>query len=156
MVNYFLLDDKLEGLEASASSTIHNRPKEFGPHFAVDRSSKFWNSARSLYPWLQIKLPTTRRIIAIDVPMRKGCCAEKNKDIEIRAGMNAVGNAGQEVILSDNKKVGFIPGPGILNQVYHIQFEESVTAAYITLQNINSDIQHMDINEVAVYAEKGR
>ena len=88
--------------------------------------------------------------------MRSDCCAERNKDIEIRAGMNAVGNAGHDVILSDNKKVGFIPGPGILNQVYHIQFEESVTAAYITLQNINSDIQIMDINEVAVYAEKGQ
>jgi len=80
---------------------------------------------------------------------RIDCCGYRLRNLEIRAGMTPVDEEfrGKLVV---NKKVGEFAGPGVTRETYTIEFDEEVTAQYITLQltDPNSILQ---INEIKVF-----
>merc|ERR1712013_636329 len=142
--------------EATSSSSYNN---DFLPDFAIDGfppnqdigNSNGFHSAQEDYPWFQLNLGSPQTVTGVLILNRINCCGERLKNLEIRAGMTPV-DAGFRGKLAVNKKVGEFAGPGVTGETYTIEFDEEVTAQYITLQltDPNSILQ---INEIKVFRE---
>jgi len=140
--------------EATSSSSYNN---DFLPDFAIDGfppnqdigNSNGFHSAQEDYPWFQLNLVSPQTVTGVLILNRIHCCGERLENLEIRAGMTPV-DAGFRGKLVVNKKVGEFAGPGVTGETYTIEFDEEVTAQYITLQltDPNSILQ---INEIKVF-----
>ena len=123
------------------------------PEYAVDGKISnddfyFYHSSRQNYPWFEVE--TLERYVAgvIIVP-RTSCCAERFRNIEIRAGMSSVAyrSTGN---LTINTRVAFFTGPATTSQNYTINFDQTVLAKYITLQRMEENCR-LEINEVILF-----
>jgi len=128
---------------------------QYGPEKAIDGiiSEGFGNifhSGNEEYPWLELSMPEGY-ISAIEIVRRYDCCADRIRDLEIRAGMDPVPNNFKGMI-TVNKKVASFDGPADTNlRSYRICFERSVRAKYVTIQKNNarnSIDPALEINEV--------
>ena len=88
-------------------------------------------------------------ISGLEIVTRSGCCADRVRDIEVRAGMDPVPN-GFKGILTINSKVATFVGPADANlKTYRIDFDRTVRAKYVTLQRIGGPVT-LEINEVTM------
>jgi len=88
-------------------------------------------------------------ISGVDIVTRYGCCADRVRDIEVRAGVDPVPN-GFKGRLTINTKVATFVGPADANlKTYRINFDRSVLAKYVTLQRIGGHVT-LEINEVTM------
>ena len=88
-------------------------------------------------------------ISGVEIVTRYGCCAERVRDIEVRAGMESV-PSGFKGRLTTNTKVATFDGPADANlKTYRINFDRSVLAKYVTLQRIGGNVT-LEINEVTM------
>ena len=88
-------------------------------------------------------------ISGVEIVTRPGCCAERVRDIEVRAGMDPVPN-GFKGRLTTNRKVATFDGPADANlKTYRINFDRSILAKYVTLQRIGGGVT-LEINEVTM------
>ena len=88
-------------------------------------------------------------ISGVEIVTRYGCCADRVRNIEVRAGMDPVPN-GFKGRLTTNTKVATFVGPADANlKTYRINFDRSVRAKYVTLQRIGGPVT-LEINEVKI------
>ena len=88
-------------------------------------------------------------ISGVEIVTRYGCCPDRVRDIEVRAGMDSVPN-GFKGELTINTKVATFVGPADANlKTYRINFDRSVLAKYVTLQKIGGHVT-LEINEVTM------
>ena len=88
-------------------------------------------------------------ISGVEIVTRYGCCEERVRDIEVRAGMDPV-PTGFKGRLTINTKVAAFVGPADANlKTYYINFDRSVLAKYVTLQRIGGSVT-LEINEVTM------
>jgi len=132
---------------------------EFGPHNgyngahnAIDgHISKTWWSlfASSFedYPWLEISTPEGI-INGVEIVTRFDCCWTRLQNIEIRAGLVPVPHMFKGK-LTVNRKVATFVGPASRGQTYQVNFDRSVLAKYVTLQNIGKHVT-LEINEITI------
>ena len=142
-------------LTARASSLIGIN---YAPHFAIDdkiseQHSLFFHSQSEDYPWLEITMPEEDYVGGVEIVARWGCCADRLKNIEIRAGMTRVPDGFKGQMLEINTEVGEFPGPASNGQTITINFENIVLAKYITLQNMGRGV-NLELNEVRILKGK--
>ena len=106
----------------------------------------FFHSKTESNPWLELSMPEGY-ISGVEIVTRPVCCADRVRDIEVRAGMDPV-PSGFKGRLTINTKVDTFDGPADANlKTYHINFERDVLAKYVTLQRIGGPFT-LEINEV--------
>ena len=143
----------LEGFFSARSSS--QLSSQFGPETAIDdkisqEHRHFFHSQTESNPWLELSMPEDY-ISGVEIVTRYGCCAERVRDIEVRAGMDPVPN-GFKGRLTTNTKVATFDGPADANlMTYRINFEfdRIVLAKYVTLQRIGESVT-LEINEVTM------
>merc|ERR1719312_1353044 len=129
---------QLEGFFSARSSS--QLSSEFPPETSIDdkishENSQFFHSLSESNPWLELSMPEGY-ISGVEIVTRYGCCADRVRDIEVRAGMDPVPN-GFKGRLTINSKVATFVGPADDNlKTYRINFDRSVRAKYVTLQRI--------------------
>ena len=86
---------------------------------------RFYHSKLEDNPWLRVQLNAPIKITSVTVGNRKGCCGDRLKNLEIRAGMN-----------NDltNEVVGFYEGPGKTGEQYTIRLKVPVVAEFLSFQ----------------------
>ena len=86
---------------------------------------RFYHSKLEDNPWLRVQLNAPIKITSVTVGNRKGCCGDRLKNLEIRAGMN-----------NDltNEVVGFYKGPGKTGEQYTIRLKVPVVAEFLSFQ----------------------
>merc|ERR1719244_491752 len=105
----------------------------------------FFGSQWEDYPWLELSM-TEGYIQGVEIVTRPGCCADRVRNIEFRAGMDPVTN-GFKGKLTVNTKVATFVGPSDGNlKTYRVDFDESVLAKYVTLQKMEAG--YLEINEI--------
>ena len=129
-------------------SSVYNNPTEFGPQMAANgkisnNANSFYHSANEMHPWLEVKLPSSILISSLTIINRQDACWERLKNLQIRAGMEAVpegftartkGRDGDKT-LDVNSPCGYFAGPGQRSaEGPVIMFDQPVLAQYITLQ----------------------
>merc|ERR1719477_545265 len=125
---------------------------DFGALTAIDgkiseENSHFFHSLPESNPWLELSMPEGY-ISGVEIVTRYGCCADRVRDIEVRAGVDPVPN-GFKGKLTINSKVATFVGPADANlKTYRINFDRSVRAKYVTLQRIG--VGNLEINEVTM------
>merc|ERR1719477_76719 len=125
---------------------------DYGALTAIDgkisqEHSHFFHSLPESNPWLELSMPEGY-ISGVEIVTRYGCCADRVRDIEVRAGMDPVPN-GFKGRLTINTKVATFVGPADANlKTYRINFDRSVRANYVTLQRIGDGT--LEINEVTM------
>jgi len=145
----------IEDIIVRASSHYGNND-DFGPSKAVDGKTSqehrhFFHSRTEDYPWLQLTFPPGY-VGGVEIVTRFGCCAERVRDLEFRAGMDPVPSSFKGR-LSVNTKVATFPGPADKNlETYRIIFDEKVRAQYITMQKTKTGVT-LEINEVKILIE---
>ena len=89
-------------------------------------------------------------ISGVEIVTRPGCCAERVRDIEVRAGMDPVPN-GFKGRLTINRKVATFDGPADANlKTYRITFDKPLLAKYVSLQRMKEDVT-LEINEITFF-----
>jgi len=99
---------------------------------------KFFHSALEDNPWLRIQLNKPTEITSITFGNRKGCCGDRLKNLEIRAGMNND---------MTNDVVGTFKGPGKTGEQYTIRLQRAVVAEFLTFQ-IRGKQQYLQIEGI--------
>jgi len=126
---------------------------DYGPLTAIDdkisqEHRHFFHSQAESNPWLELSMPEGY-ISGVEIVTRYGCCPDRVRDIEVRAGMDSVPN-GFKGELTINTKVATFVGPADANlKTYRINFDRSVLAKYVTLQRIGGHVT-LEINEVTM------
>ena len=126
---------------------------DFGALTAIDgkisqKDSHFFHSQTESNPWLELSM-LEGYISGVEIVTRYGCCADRVRDIEVRAGMDPVPN-GFKGRLTINTKVATFVGPADANlKTYRINFDRSILAKYVTLQRIGEGV-NLEINEVTM------
>ena len=89
---------------AQASSVLADNFKSYSPKFAIDGkishdSKNFFHSKDEMFPWLEVKLPSTTMISSVTIVNRKDCCGDRFRNVEVRAGLDQVpaGFYGQQI-----------------------------------------------------------
>jgi len=134
---------------AKASSQISGG--RHGPEYAIDGkiskdNEEFFHSIGEEYPWLQLEMCEEQYVRAITIVSRHDCCAQRLKNIEVRAGLDSVPD-GFKGRLRLNYKMATYAGPATEGQSYTINFSNQVRAKYITLQGERISLE---INEVMI------
>ena len=75
------------------------------------------------------------------------------RDVEVRAGLDPVPDGFNGQNLTVNKRVGFVPGPGVTGATYTVKFDATTTALYVTLQITDDTASRLEINELIVLQE---
>ena len=90
-------------------------------------------------------------VSGIEVINRADCCGNRLKNLEIRAGLDSVpsGTTGN-VLLKQNKRVGYFAGPGGNGETHRIMFTSPTVVKFITLQLIGRNIKYLNLNEIKV------
>jgi len=113
-----------------------------------EENHNFFSSLSESNPWLELSMPEGY-ISGVEIVTRYGCCADRVRDIEVRAGMDPVPN-GFKGRLTINTKVATFVGPADANlKTYRINFDRSILAKYVTLQRIGEGVS-LEINEVTM------
>jgi len=113
-----------------------------------EENHHFFHSLSESNPWLELSMPEGY-ISGVEIVTRYGCCADRVRDIEVRAGMDPVPN-GFKGRLTINTKVATFVGPADANlKTYRINFDRSILAKYVTLQRIGEGVS-LEINEVTM------
>jgi len=113
-----------------------------------EENHNFFSSLSESNPWLELSMPEGY-ISGVEIVTRYGCCADRVRDIEVRAGMDPVPN-GFKGRLTINTKVATFVGPADANlKTYRINFDRSILAKYVTLQRIGEGV-NLEINEVTM------
>ena len=126
---------------------------DYGALTAIDgkisrEHSKFFLSDFESDPWLELTMPEGY-ISGVEIVTRYGCCADRVRDIEVRAGLDPVPE-GFKGRLTINSKVATFVGPADANlKTYRINFDRIVLAKYLTLQRIGGSVT-LEINEVTM------
>ena len=150
MITYFVV----KGFSSARSSSRSLNKNHFDAKWAIDGTTKYPHPAKYLflsagenYPWLELTMPEGI-ISGVEIVTRYDCCASRFKDIEIRAGMDAV-PTGFKGRLAVNTKLGIYPGPAENGYTIAIKFGRSIAAKYVTLQRIGQGVT-LEVNEVRV------
>ena len=137
---------------ARASSEFSSNSGLYGPEKAIDgliseNNVNFFHSNKEDNPWLELSIPEDY-FIGLKIVTRFDCCAERLRDLEIRAGNSPVpsGSIGR---LTVNTKVATFDGPAVEGQTYRINFDRRILAKYVTIQKIGRGV-YLEINEVTV------
>ena len=151
MIEYTLLFAGFFSAKASSQYA-----SDYGPLTAIDDKISrdhrhFFHSRWESNPWLELSMPEGY-ISGVEIVTRYDCCADRVRDIEVRAGMSPVPN-GFKGELTINTKVATFVGPADANlKTYRINFDRSVLAKYVTLQKIGGHVT-LEINEVTPLLE---
>jgi len=138
-------------IKARASSELHPR---MGAEKAVDgqiseaHQQLIFHSKTEDYPWLELSFPE-EYVSGLEFVPRFDCCAERVRDLEIRAGNSTVPSefTGR---LTLNTKVAKFDGPAGFGQMHHsikINFERRILAKYVTIQKIGKGVS-LECSEV--------
>ena len=140
-----------EGFFSARSSS--QLSSQYGPETAIDDKISqehlhFFHSKTESNPWLELSM-AEGYISGVEIVTRYGCCADRVRDIEVRAGMDPV-PSGFKGRLTTNTKVATFDGPADANlKTYRINFDRGVLAKYVTLQRIGERVT-LEINEVTM------
>ena len=93
-------------------------------------------------------------VVGLNIVTRGDCCAERLKNLEVRAGMTRVPDTQGKRRLTVNTVVATFPGPAKPRQTYKICFDQEVRAKYVTLQILESS--SLEINEVSIIQPGGK
>ena len=144
-------------VEEITTSSTYGSQAHYGPHFAIDgvlsnENKFFFHSNIEPYNWAQLKLSRPQMVAGIEIFNRADCCGDRLRNLEIRAGLDPVpeGTTG-DVLLTQNARVGFFPGPGANGGTYKIMFATPKLVQFITLQLF--DRNYLQLNEVKVIAD---
>ena len=136
---------------SARSSSSYGYGSLYGPLKAIDgKISKtnfdFFGSQMEDNPWLEVSMPEGF-IKGVEIVTRWGCCADRVKNIEFRAGRESV-PIGFKGRLTSNTKVATFVGPADANfQTYRVDFNHNVLAKFVTLQRIGTGVS-LEINEI--------
>ena len=98
-----------------------------------------------MYPWMQIKLPTTVNLTSVTVINRLDCCGEVARMLEVRAGLDQVPLEVDGKILAVNGVCGRVAGGGVDDV---IQCDKPILAQYLTVQMLHKG--SLVVNEIQV------
>merc|ERR1719206_513502 len=140
-----------EGADFSSARSSSSYGALYGPQKAIDgKISKmhrdFFGSQMEDNPWLEVSMPDGF-IKGVEIVTRWGCCADRVKNIEFRAGRESVPRRFKGRLTSNTKVATFV-GPADANfQTYRVDFDHNVLAKYVTLQRIGTGV-YLEINEI--------
>ena len=141
-----------------ASSKLNDYDNEFAPEKAIDgkiseEHLNFFHSKKEDNPWLEVSMPEGL-ISGVEIVTRYGCCADRVRDLEFRAGLNTV-PSNYKGKLTVNSKVATFAGPADKNhETYIINFERKVRAKYVTIQRMGYGVS-LEINEIRMIMMEG-
>merc|ERR1712106_1039010 len=153
---YFKRQSNLKQNSVHRPSTMYAALENFGPQLAIDGfvSDYGWHYFATQgqdNPWIEFKLATTKIISSITITLTThGGSVFKN--VEIRAGMEMVGEADVDSIVNINTVCDIFEGPGVKNTAYTIECTEPIEAKYLTIQIKNVDT-YLQINELQINDE---
>ena len=109
------------------------------------------------YNWVQLELVSPKMVSGIEVINRVDCCGNRLKDLEIRAGLESVpsGTTGN-VLLKQNKRVGYFTGPGVNGKTHRIMFTSPTLGKFITLQLIGGNSKYLAFSEIKVLGSENK
>jgi len=152
---YFKRQANLKKNMVHRPSSMYAAVENFGPQLATDGvvSDYGWHYFASLVqdnPWIELQLSSTKivRTITITMTIHGGAVF---KNVEIRAGMERVGEASNDII-NINTLCGVFEGPGARLRAYTIECPEPIEAKYITVQ-IKKPETYLQINEIQINDE---
>merc|ERR1719317_772816 len=140
-----------EGADFSSARSSSSYGALYGPQNAIDgKISKmhrdFFGSQMEDNPWLEVSMPEGF-IKGVEIVTRWGCCADRVKNIEFRAGRESVPRRFKGRLTSNTKVATFV-GPADANfQTYRVDFNHNVLAKFVTLQRIGTGV-YLEINEI--------
>ena len=129
----------------------------WGPEYAIDGkiskgNDEFFHSEVEDYPWIQLELEMCdQELSGITIVARSDCCADRLKNIEVRAGMRSVPD-GFKGRWGVNTQAAVFAGPATEGQFYRINFGRKIQAKYITIQSLDKGVS-LEINEVMLASE---
>ena len=90
----------------------------------------------------------------MEIVTRYGCCADRVRDLEFRAGLDTV-PSNYKGKLTVNSKVAAFAGPADKNlETYIITFDRKVHAKYVTIQRMGDGVT-LEINEIRMIMVEG-
>ena len=92
-----------------------------------------------------------QELSGITIVARSDCCADRLKNIEVRAGMMSVPD-GFKGRWGVNTQAAVFAGPATEGQFYRINFGRKIQAKYITIQSLDKGVT-LEINEVMLASE---
>ena len=140
------------GGTATSSSQYQKdqQPKEYAPHRAIDGKidcgNKFFHSVEEDNPWLQWHLPFTIRVESVSIATRAQPKTLLLHEVAVRAGVTMLDTSFKGVI-EINTLCGNYIGPGQPNEIYVIQCNSPIVAAFVTVQTV-VDQSTLEINEL--------
>lgn len=155
---YFKKQPNLEKNSVQRSSSVYTE-KNFGPRFAVDGfvTDYGWDffstdPKGTMNPWIELKLAARKTISSVNIKHRPDCCWDNFKNIEIRAGVERLGENVEGELININTVCATFEGPGGWNKEgYTIVCDTPIEADYITVQMREEGV--LQINELTVNGE---
>merc|ERR1719206_31238 len=92
-----------------------------------------------------------QELSGITIVARSNCCADRLKNIAVRAGMRSVPD-GFKGRWGVNTQAAVFAGPATEGQFYRINFGRKIQAKYITIQSLDKGVT-LEINEVMLASE---
>jgi hypothetical protein len=143
--------------ESTTSSTYLNSEAICGAQYAIDGVIRpsWWKTLHTkadTYSWVQLKLSSPKMVSAVEVFNRVDCCGDRLRMLEVRAGLDSVpaGTTG-DVLLTQNERVAFFPGPGENWKTYKIKFLSPKLVQFITFQLTDDQyVNYLNLNELKV------
>ena len=134
--------------EATASSVYAYDHHNYGPQRAISEAQFYHSKSDDSYPWLQFEFPYPYKVSSLKIINRRNCCGERLRNLEIRAGYEAVQSdfRGQ---ISTNEIVGTFEGPGQDGEEINIYTD--TWAKYLTFQILGGK-ETLQIEEVTIFA----
>ena len=149
-------------LQFRCSSVYGENPTNWGPHLAANgkisnNDIHYYHSAKEMQPWLEVRLPSPILISSLTIINRQNACWDRLRNLEIRAGMEAVPEGFTVSIrgcdgdkkLEVNSLCGYFAGPAQRSaEGPVIMFNQPVLAQYITLQIL--EVGYLQINGLKI------
>ena len=90
----------------------------------------------------------------VEIVTRSGCCSDRFRNIEVRAGMRAVAGGFRGKKIMSNTMVGSYKGPATKNaQKVMIKFSKRVLASHLTIQRMENSAT-LEMEEVTLIEGK--
>ena len=158
---YFKRQPNMGKNSVHRASSVYSAVKNFGAHLAVDGFVTDYNwhffssNSGALYPWIELKLTLRKSITSVTIKLRPDCCQDNFKNIEIRAGLDRLGESAEGELININTVCGTFEGPGRRNpgytEGYTIECDTPIEADFITVQMLEEGV--LQINELTVNGE---
>ena len=158
---YFKRQPNLGKGDVHRASSIYASPDNFGTQKAVDGVVTdygwdwFSTESNQVNPWIELQLSSPKTVTSISFSSRMDCCWEFLRNLEIRAGMEPIGESPAGAPLQINSVCGMFTGPVQASQRgedIRVVCSQPIEAKYITLQILGED-DMLTLNEVKINDE---